>query len=42
LKTLGVKTQLVIYPNEGHQFHKPEHQKDVLARMIGWFNENLQ
>src|SRR5476649_2951239 len=42
LKTLGVKTQLVIYPNEGHMFHKPEHQKDVLARMIGWFNENLQ
>jgi dipeptidyl aminopeptidase/acylaminoacyl peptidase len=42
LKTLGVKTQLVIYPNEGHRFHKPEHQKDVLARMIGWFNENLQ
>lgn len=42
LKTLGVKTQLVIYTNEGHLFHKPEHQKDVLARMIGWFNENLQ
>jgi len=42
LKTLGVKTQLVIYPNEGHMFHKPEHQKDVLARMIGWFNENLR
>ena len=42
LKTLGVKTQLVIYPNEGHQFHQPEHQKDVLIRMIGWFNENLR
>jgi dipeptidyl aminopeptidase/acylaminoacyl peptidase len=42
LKTLGVKTQLVIYPNEGHMFHKPENQKDVLARTIGWFNENLR
>ena len=42
LKTLGVKTQLVIYPNEGHMFHKPEHQKDVLVRMIDWFNENLR
>jgi dipeptidyl aminopeptidase/acylaminoacyl peptidase len=42
LKTLGVKTQMVVYPNEGHSFHKPEHQKDVLLRMIGWFNENLR
>jgi len=42
LKTLGVKTQLVIYPNEGHMFHKPEHQKDVLTRMIAWFNDNLR
>ena len=42
LKALGVKTQLVIYPNEGHMFHKPEHQKDVLARTVAWFNENLR
>ncbi len=42
LKTLGVKTQMVVYPNEGHSFHKPEHQKDVLLRMIAWFNENLR
>jgi|SRR5271157_1016999 len=42
LKTLGVKTEMVVYPNEGHSFHKPEHQKDVLLRMIGWFNENLR
>jgi dipeptidyl aminopeptidase/acylaminoacyl peptidase len=42
LKALGVKTQMVVYPNEGHSFHKPEHQKDVLLRMIAWFNENLK
>jgi len=42
LKTLGVKTQMVVYPNEGHSFHKPEHQKDVLVRMIARFNENLK
>ena len=42
LKTLGVKTQMVVYPNEGHSFRKPEHQKDVLLRMIAWFNENLR
>src|SRR5882724_3316577 len=42
LKTLDVKTRLVVYPNEGHRFHQPEHQRDVLVRMIQWFNENLR
>ena len=42
LKTLGVKTQMVVYGDEGHQFHKPEDRKDVLLRMIAWFNENLK
>ena len=42
LKTLGVKTQMVVYPDEGHSFHTPSHQKDVLLRMIAWFNENLR
>ena len=42
LKTKGVKTQLVVYPGEGHRFHKQEDQKDVLARTIAWFRQNLQ
>jgi dipeptidyl aminopeptidase/acylaminoacyl peptidase len=42
LRDLGVKTEMVIYPNEGHRFRKPADQKDVLLRMIGWFNENLR
>jgi dipeptidyl aminopeptidase/acylaminoacyl peptidase len=42
LKTLGVKTEMVVYPNEGHSFRTPAHQKDVLLRMIAWFNENLK
>jgi dipeptidyl aminopeptidase/acylaminoacyl peptidase len=42
LKTLGVKTQMVVYEGEGHLFHNPEHRKDVLLRMIAWFNENLK
>jgi dipeptidyl aminopeptidase/acylaminoacyl peptidase len=42
LRTLGVKTQLVIYPGEGHAVHKPEHQKDILRRTIAWFDENLR
>jgi len=42
LKTRRVKTQLVVYPGEGHRFHKPADQKDVLARTIAWFRDNLQ
>jgi dipeptidyl aminopeptidase/acylaminoacyl peptidase len=41
LKTEGVKTRFVIYPGEGHHFHKPEDQKDVLTRAVDWFQENL-
>jgi dipeptidyl aminopeptidase/acylaminoacyl peptidase len=41
LKTRGVKTQLVVYPNEGHAIRKPEHVEDVLSRTIAWFNTSL-
>ncbi|NOJ94037.1 S9 family peptidase [Corallococcus coralloides] len=41
LKTLGVKTQLVIYADEGHSLRKPEHQKDRLLRTLDWFDANL-
>ena len=42
LRDLGVKTEMVVYPNEGHRFHTPAHQRDVLVRMIGWFNDNMK
>jgi len=42
LKAMGVKTEMVVYPNEGHEFDNQAHQKDVLVRMIRWFNENLK
>jgi dipeptidyl aminopeptidase/acylaminoacyl peptidase len=41
LKAMGVKTRMIVYEKEGHAFHNPAHQKDVLLRMIQWFNENL-
>jgi len=41
LKTLGVKTELVIYPGEGHGFHDPQHIRDRFERILGWFNENM-
>ncbi|HEU5340853.1 MAG TPA: S9 family peptidase [Edaphobacter sp.] len=37
LRALGVKTELVVYPNEGHQFRDPAHQRDVLMRALKWF-----
>jgi dipeptidyl aminopeptidase/acylaminoacyl peptidase len=41
LKAEGVKTQLVIYPNEGHGFRDPAHIADRNAREVKWFAENM-
>jgi dipeptidyl aminopeptidase/acylaminoacyl peptidase len=41
LRAEGVKTQLVIYPNEGHGFRDPAHIADRSAREIKWFAENM-
>ena len=42
LKTLGVKTQLVVYEREGHLFVKPDHLRDVMSRAVAWFDEYLK
>jgi dipeptidyl aminopeptidase/acylaminoacyl peptidase len=41
LRDLGVKTQLVVYPNEGHGFTNPEHIHDRTEREVRWFAENM-
>jgi dipeptidyl aminopeptidase/acylaminoacyl peptidase len=41
LKAEGVKTQLVIYPNEGHHLSNPQHQRDVLKRALDWFEAEM-
>jgi dipeptidyl aminopeptidase/acylaminoacyl peptidase len=41
LRAEGVKTQLVIYPNEGHAFRAPEHRQDVLERALNWFETEM-
>ncbi len=41
LHTLGVPTSLVVYPNEGHHFVDPAHQRDVLQRALMWFGKYL-
>jgi len=42
LKTLGVETELVIYPNEGHAILEPEHQRDIVRRSLAWFDKYLR
>jgi dipeptidyl aminopeptidase/acylaminoacyl peptidase len=41
LRAEGVKTQLVVYPNEGHGFTNPAHIRDRTAREVRWFAENM-
>jgi dipeptidyl aminopeptidase/acylaminoacyl peptidase len=41
LKAQHVPTQLVVYPNEGHGFVNPEHQRDVIARALAWFQQYM-
>jgi dipeptidyl aminopeptidase/acylaminoacyl peptidase len=41
LKAVGVKTQLVVYPNEGHGFRDPAHIRDRQQRAAKWFAENM-
>jgi dipeptidyl aminopeptidase/acylaminoacyl peptidase len=41
LRAHGVKTQLVVYPNEGHGFRNPEHIRDRAQREVRWFAENM-
>ena len=41
LRAQGVPTSLVVYPNEGHHFVDPAHQRDVLQRALLWFGKYL-
>ncbi len=42
LKTLGVSTQLVIYPGEGHRISRPDHRRDIMKRTLAWLDKHLQ
>ncbi|MEO5830600.1 MAG: S9 family peptidase [Rhodanobacter sp.] len=41
LRAQNVPTSLVVYPNEGHHFVDPAHQRDVLQRALAWFGKYL-
>ena len=42
LKTLGVPTRLVVYPDEGHRIANPEHKRDIVDRVVTWFGDYLK
>jgi dipeptidyl aminopeptidase/acylaminoacyl peptidase len=41
LKALGVQTEFVVYPKEGHGFNKPEHLRDMKTRLMAWLKKYL-
>jgi dipeptidyl aminopeptidase/acylaminoacyl peptidase len=41
LKKLNVPTEFVVYANEGHGISDPAHVRDIIERMVGWFDQYL-
>jgi dipeptidyl aminopeptidase/acylaminoacyl peptidase len=42
LRTLGVPTELVVYPGEGHRFRDTAHRRDLIERAAAWFEKYLR
>ena len=42
LRSLGIDTQLVIYPNENHGIARPSYQRDRLERYLAWYDKYLK
>ena len=42
LKSLGIDTQLVVYPGQFHGLTIPSYERDRLQRYLNWFNKYLQ
>jgi len=42
LRSLGVETQLVIYPGQHHAINKPSYRRDRLARYLAWYDRYLK
>jgi dipeptidyl aminopeptidase/acylaminoacyl peptidase len=42
LKSLGIDTELVIYPGQFHSLTIPSYERDRLQRYVNWFNKYLQ
>jgi dipeptidyl aminopeptidase/acylaminoacyl peptidase len=42
LRSLGIETQLVIYPNEFHGITRPSYVKDRYERYLGWYDKYVK
>jgi dipeptidyl aminopeptidase/acylaminoacyl peptidase len=42
LRSLGVDTELVIYPGQSHGLSKPSYQRDRMERYIAWYGKYLK
>lgn len=42
LQTLGVATELIIYPGEFHEFTRPSFERDRLERYLAWYAKYLK
>ena len=42
LKSLGVPTQLIVYPNERHGIRRPSFVKDRYERYLSWYDKYLK
>ena len=42
LKSLGIDTQLIIYPNENHGIQRPSYQRDRMERYLAWYEKYIK
>ena len=42
LRSLGIDTQLIIYPNETHGISRPSYQKDRYQRYLAWYDKYVK
>ena len=42
LRSLGVETQLIIYPNENHGIQRPSYQRDRNERYLAWYDKYVK
>ena len=42
LRTLGIETQLVIYPGQFHGLTVPSYRADRLKRYLEWYDKHLK
>jgi dipeptidyl aminopeptidase/acylaminoacyl peptidase len=42
LRSLGVDTQLVIYPNESHGIQRPSYVRDRYERYLAWYDKYVK